>query len=183
VRKPLAILITWNGFQDQELVYPYYRLLGAGFECKIIADSRDSKSRIFGILGVNMPCHLLIEDFTKNHEEFLSNGVLLVIPGGVKALEKLRQETNVIDFVKKWSNKGKVIASTCHGAQILISAGVTKGKKIAGYYSIKDDIENSGATYSAEPVVIDDNIVSSPHYDFMGEWMEAVLATVSNHNL
>jgi len=179
VSKPIAILITWNGFQDQELVYPYYRLIGAGYDCKIVSDSRDSKGRIYGILGVNMPCQVLLEEFLQDSSTYLSKGKMLVIPGGVKALEKLRQEVKVIEFVRNWNDSGKVIASTCHGAQILISAGATKGRTIAGYYSIKDDIENSGAKYSAEPVVIDGNIVSSPHYDFMGEWMEASLATVS----
>ena len=32
-------------------------------------------------------------------------------------------------------------------------------------------INNAGATYDRGPVVIDKNIVSCPHYDFMGEWM------------
>ena len=73
------------------------------------------------------------------------------------------------------SNKGKVIASTCHGAQLLISAKIVKNRKLSGYYSIKDDINNSGAIYSDEAFVIDKNIVSSPHYNFMGEWMNAAI--------
>ena len=36
---------------------------------------------------------------------------------------------------------------------------------------IEADINNAGATYHRGPVVVDSNIVSSPHYDFMGEWM------------
>jgi protease I len=58
---------------------------------------------------------------------------------------------------------------------MLISSKITKGRKISGYYSLKDDIENSGAKYSREPVVVDGNIISSPHYDYMGEWMETTL--------
>ena len=37
--------------------------------------------------------------------------------------------------------------------------------------SIDIDIENAGATYSRGPVVVDGNIISTHHYDFMGEWM------------
>lgn len=170
-----ALILTWNGFQDQELVYPYYRLLGAGMETTIVADSRDEKGRIYGILGVSMPCQVLLEEFLSGVENFHLNYDLLVLPGGVKALEKLRQEKEVISFVRKWNASNKPIASTCHGAQILISARVVSGKKIAGYYSIQDDIENAGATYSREPVEIDGNLVTSPHYDHMGPWMEAVL--------
>jgi protease I len=60
----------------------------------------------------------------------------------------------------------------------LISAKVTKGKKISGYYSIEDDINNSGATYVNQPVVVDGNIVTSPHYNWMGEWMAAAINLV-----
>ena len=104
---------------------------------------------------------------------------LLVIPGGVKSLEKLRQEKEVLSFIARWHEAGKVISSTCHGAQLLISAKITKGKKIAGYYSLEDDINNSGAIYSRDPVVIDGNVITSPHYDFMGEWMETTLRVYS----
>ena len=57
----------------------------------------------------------------------------------------------------------------------MISAEITEGRKISGYYSIKDDINNSGAIYVDAPAVIDDHIVSSPHYDYMGAWMKAAI--------
>jgi len=170
-----ALIITWNGFQDQEVCYPYYRLIGAGIETHILADERDSKNRIYGILGMNMPCHIVMQEFRDQSQQFLDEYHLLILPGGVKALEKLRQETSVISFIEKWDKSGKVIASTCHGAQLLISAGIVKNRTISGYYSIKDDIENAGAIYSADSCVVDSNIVSSPHYDHMGIWMEKTL--------
>jgi len=173
-----ALILTWNGFQDQELVYPYYRLLGANYEVTTVADEIDKKGRIYGIMGVSMPCNLVYKDFYSNINEFLTNYDLLVLPGGVKALEKLRQEKKVLEFIKKWYDNKKVISSTCHGAQLLISAGVAKGNKIAAYYSLEDDVNNAGATYSKEPVVVSNNIVSSPHYDFMGEWMETTISQV-----
>jgi protease I len=107
---------------------------------------------------------------------------ILVLPGGVKALEKLRQEKQVIKFISDCDKAGKVIASTCHGAQLLISAKVVAGRKISGYYSLEDDINNSGATYVNEPVVVDRNIVSSPHYDHMGIWMKTAIDMVKNGN-
>lgn len=171
-----ALIITWSGFQDQEVVYPYYRLLGAGFETTIVGDRKDSNGRFFGILGVNMPCHVLIEDFKNDISKYQSEYDLLVLPGGVKSLEKLRQEQDILNFIHSWDKDGKIISSTCHGAQLLISAKVVKGRRISGYYSLKDDIENAGANYSKEPVVVDKNIISSPHYDFMGAWMETTIS-------
>lgn len=175
---PRALVLTWSGYQDQEVIYPYYRLLGAEFDTVVVGDRRDENGRIFGILGAHVPCHVLFEDFVARHDEFLTDYDLLVIPGGVKALEKLRLEKVAIDFVSEWNRLGKPIASTCHGAQILISANAVAGRRIGGYYSLRDDIRNAGGIYSEEPVTIDGNIVSSPHYDYMGGWMEAAINIV-----
>jgi len=38
---------------------------------------------------------------------------------------------------------------------------VLQGKKVTGWKSIKKDIENAGATYIDQEVVVDDNLVSS----------------------
>jgi putative intracellular protease/amidase len=104
-------------------------------------------------------------------KQYLNEYDVVLIPGGVKSLEKLRQEQGVLKFIQEWNAANKTIFSICNGAQLLISAGILKGRTISGYYSIDVDIENAGATYSRGPVVVDGNIISCPHYDFMGDWM------------
>ena len=164
-----AIILTWEGYQDQEVIYPFYRLLEDEFQVDILAEKA---GWIYGILGTkmeaNIECHT-IDDSSVDAYDFL------VIPGGVKALEKLRQQKNILSFIHKFVASGKVVSSTCHGAQLMISAKVTAGKDISGYYSIADDIINSGANYVDAPYVISENIVSSPHYKHMGPWMKASL--------
>lgn len=175
-----ALIITNTGYQDHELVYPYYRLLAAGFQLDVVADKRDEQGRVYGILGLNMPCTVLIKEFVENINYYSNNYDLLVIPGGVKAMEKLRQVQPVLDFVANWNSEGKIIASTCSGAQLLISSKVVKGRNISAYYGMKDDVINAGANFVDSPSVIDGNIVSSPHYDHMGKWMEDVLELYKN---
>lgn len=171
-----SLILTWEGFQDQEVIYPYYRLLeekGQSGWSKIAANVT---GRIYGILGSHVPAEVTVDEVClENKEYYLESVDLLVLPGGVKALEKLRQESHAVQFIKDFCDTGKVIASTCHGAQLMISAKITSGKKISGYYSIQDDIENSGAVYSRDPVVVSGNIVSSPHYDHMGDWMKTAI--------
>jgi len=162
-----ALIITWENFQDQEVVYPYYRIKEETDDVKIISNVT---GRFHGIMGVNMTSHDTLDNLTN-----YSNYDFLVLPGGVKSLEKLRQEKDVLEFIRQWDVDGKLIASTCHGAQLMISAQITKGRKISGYYSIKDDINNSGAIYVDAPSVSDGNIVSSPHYDHMGAWMKEAI--------
>jgi protease I len=166
-----ALIITWDKFQDHELVYPYYSLKEHGYSVTIMANV---VGKIYGSLGVHMISNTTTEELneSKNVDMFLTEYEILLIPGGVKALEKLRQEKDVLKFIKKWDEMGKTIFSICNGAQLLISSKILKGRTISGYYSIDVDIENAGATYHRGPVVVDKNIVSTPHYDFMGEWMK-----------
>lgn len=171
-----ALIITWDGYQDQEVIYPYYRLLEEEFSIDI---SAENIGWFYGILGTKMESNIKSNDISINS---INTYDFLLIPGGVKALEKLRQQQNILDFITAFVNSKKIVASTCHGAQLLISAKVTKGKKISGYYSIKDDIINSGALYVDAPYVIDDNIVSSPHYKHMGAWMKAAIKLYNNIN-
>jgi len=175
-----ALIITWENFQDQELIYPFYRLKE---ETDKVVVMSNVIGKFFGIMGSNMTSHALVNEL--NHKDVVDNCLeefdILILPGGVKALEKLRQEKQVISFISEWNKRGKVIASTCHGAQLMISAKIVEGREISGYYSLEDDINNAGAKYVNAPVVVDGNIVSSPHYDHMGIWMKTAIDMVKQN--
>lgn len=178
-----ALIITWEKFQDHELIYPYYSLKEHGYEVTLMANKI---GKIWGSLGTHMPCDIETSAFEDEivRQQYLNEYEILLVPGGVKALEKVRQEKGVLKFIQEWNKANKTIFSVCNGAQLLISAKILKGRTISGYYSIDIDIENAGATYSRGPVVVDGNIISCPHYDFMGDWMRIAFDTHEqrNHN-
>lgn len=161
-----ALIITGKFVQDVEYVYPFYRLQEAGFEVDVAV--RD-KETVFGVIGVKVVPTLDISEVRVDDYD------ILVLPGGARALEYLRQDQDILKIIREFNDNGKVIASICHGSQLLISAKIVKGRRVSGYYSIKDDIENAGATYVDAPVVVDGNLVTSPHYKYMGEWMREAL--------
>jgi len=170
-----ALIITGKLVQDHEFIYPYYRLKEEGFE--VITATKGAEP-CQGILGTNIPSDRGAP--TISYEQMdIRDYDLLCIPGGAKCMEYLRQEPVVLSFIKLWDDHKKVIASICNAAQMLISAKVVKGRKISGYYSIKDDINNAGAEFVDAPYVVDDNIISSPHYKYMGDWMKKVLEVFS----
>jgi protease I len=170
-----ALFLTFTGFKDHELVYPYYRVLGAGFQAHIVADKKDEKNRVYGVHGVNMPVHALFSEFSSKLDWYWDNFDLLIIPGGVDNTEYLRMVPSVQQFVRKWDMAGRVWSIICHAPQVAISAGVARGRRMSGFYCIQDDIINAGAEYSTDKVVVDRNLISSPHYDDMGPWMETTL--------
>ena len=95
-------------------------------------------------------------------------------------MEKIRQDRNIINFIKEFNEKEKIIACICSGAQMLISAKAVNGRKISGYYSMRDDIENAGGIYQDLPAVVDKNIVTTAHYKDLGPWMKAALELLKN---
>ena len=127
---------------------------------------------VLGILGTTLPP---IKDYPVKHIEDVNvkDYDLLVLPGGVKALEKTRQNKKFIKFISDFHKAGKVIACICSGVQLLISAKVVEGKKIAGYYHLEDDIVNAGAILLI--CLIDNKIITTAHYKDMGPWMGATL--------
>jgi len=166
-----AIILSGNLVQDHEFIYPFYRLLEEGFEVDVCLHEG---SPVKGILGTDIPPN-------KNHsvkkiEEVNTKDYgLMIIPGGVKAMEKVRQNKKIISFIAKFHHEEKIIGCICSGAQLLISAKIVKGKKISGYYSMMDDIINAGAEYVDKPAVIDSKIITTAHYKDMGPWMKAIL--------
>ena len=169
-----AVIISGNLAQDHEFIYPYYRLLEAGFEVDVcLLEGKPVK----GILGTTLPPNK--NQTIKTIDQIKVNDYkILVLPGGVKAMEKVRQEKKIINFITEFNKEKKIIACICSGAQLLISAKVVKGRKIAGYYSMEDDLVNAGAIYTDKPAVVDDNIVTTAHYKDMGSWMKEVIKKV-----
>ena len=169
-----AIIISGNLAQDHEFIYPYYRLLEEEFEVDVCL--LEGKP-VQGIMGTKIPPNKN-QVVKKIDEVSVDNYKLLVLPGGVKAMEKVRQEKKIINFITKFNEEKKIIACICSGAQLLISAKVVKGRRIAGYYSMEDDLVNAGAIYTDKPAVVDDNIVTTAHYKDMGPWMKEVIKKV-----
>ena len=165
-----ALILTGNFVQDHEFIYPYYRVQEDGYEVDVAVRN---KKQVNGIIGAKVSptkdiTELKVEDYN-----------LLILPGGAKAMEYMRQDMDIIKFISDFNSSGKTIASICHAAQLLISSKIVKGRKISGYYSIKDDINNAGAVYTDEPAVVDGNIVTTAHYKDLGIWMKTALDLVS----
>ena len=123
-----ALVITWEKYQDHELIYPYYSLKEHGFEVDIMANKA---GKIWGSLGTHMPCTRETSEFEnlENIEKALDEYEILLVPGGVKALEKVRQEKGVLEFIKQWDNRKKTIFCICNGAQLLISSKILISSK------------------------------------------------------
>jgi protease I len=138
-------------YEDLELWYPKLRLEEAGYVVKLAAKELRTYQ---GKHGYPATANALIDECQA--AEFAG----LLIPGGFMP-DKLRRDAKVLALTREFFEQGKLIAFTCHGGWIPISARILKAKRATGSRGIKDDLENAGAIWVDEPVVIDGNLISS----------------------
>lgn len=166
-----ALIIAGRYTTHDEYVYPLRRL--EEDDWKVSVAVRGEQMVLSDLGGKIQPTMDIPEGPYVEHD-------LIILPGGAKAMEYMRQDKGLLRFIAEFYEiqKSGVIGCICHGTQLLISAGLVKDRRISGYYSIKDDITNAGGTFVDAPYVTDGRIVTSPHYKWLGQWMKEVLRVV-----
>ena len=148
--KKVAVLIE-DHYQVLEVWYPYLRLREEGIQTVLVGTGKKNYKSKEGYPAAE---ELSIQK--AKTEDFDA----VVIPGGY-APDILRRYAEVNNFVREMFQKGRFVASICHGGWVLVSAGILKGKKVTGFSAIKDDLINAGAEFLDKEVVVDGNLITS----------------------
>ncbi len=167
-----ALLISADGFEDSELLVPYYRLLEEGLKVDIASMK---KKPIKGKHGYEVEVTKTLTEVTPDDYD------ILVLPGG-KAPEAVRKEPRAVEIARDFFLKNKPVAAICHGPQTLITAGLLKGKHATCYRTVAEELKASGAIYADTEVVVDGNLVTSRQPSdlpaFMRETMKKIRSAV-----
>jgi protease I len=160
-----VLIISDDKNNDLELFYPYYRLNEAGYRVDVASPSGDV---IKGAHDFSLKTSLRVAD--AKPEDY----ALLYLPGG-KAPSSLRKDENVLKFVKAFAAMGKPIAAICHGPQILVSAGLVKGKRLACWPEVAEEITKAGGTFIDQPLVEDGQFITARWPGDLPNHLEATL--------
>lgn len=155
----IAILAT-EGVDQTQLFSPLKALQNAGAQVVIVSlNEGDIKTWDKDHWGKSVHVDKTVNNSTS--EEFDA----LIIPGGEMNPSAICQDKDAVEFVKDFINEGKMVASICHGTQVLIDSGLTKGRTLTTWPTLKRNLINSGANWKDEEVVAYKGIVSSrcPH--------------------
>lgn len=146
-----VLIISADNFEDSELLVPYYRLQEEGAEVDI-ASLKTGK--ITGKHNYEVEVNKALGEVNADEYD------LLILPGG-KAPEKIRREKTVMDIVRRFFEADKPVSAICHGPQILITAGMLKGRHATCYKTVAGAMKAAGAEYYDREVVVDGNLVTS----------------------
>lgn len=104
----------------------------------------------------------------------------LVLPGGVANPDQLRLSMEAITFIREFGRENKPIAAICHGPWTLIDADLVAGKRVTSWPTLQVDLQNAGAQWTDEQVVVDGKLVTSRKPDDIPAFNQAILAELQS---
>lgn len=165
-------VIAPQDFRDEEYFKPSEILKRAGI--KVVTASL-RRGKCTGMFGGSVDAELSVKEALDKVDSFDA----LVIAGGSGAV-KLREDNDMIELVKRFHEKKKLVAAICISPTILAKAGILRGKQATVWSSALDRsniklLEKYGATYKGERVVVDDDIITASGPEAAQEFGEAIL--------
>jgi protease I len=162
----IAILVEQD-FEDAELTEPLRAMKAAGARVMVVGSgSQKSYKGKRGVAEVKVDA-----DADQVRADYFD---AVIIPGGY-APDKMRLHKPMIDLVRKAHDSGRLVAAICHGPQLLISAGVVRGRRVTSWPSIAIDLENAGALWFDEAVIRDGNLITSRQPADIPEFNAAII--------
>ncbi len=167
----IAILAV-DGFEQVELVDPRQAIRDAGGRAVIVSAA---KGAIQGMNHDEKGDTFEVDMTFAEAEAEVDKFDAVVLPGGVVNADEIRMHPKAQAIVKGFAAADKPIALICHGAWLLISAGLVKGRRITSFPSLKDDLMNAGAKWEDSEVVEDGRLISSRKPDDLPAFNQALL--------
>jgi protease I len=148
--KRVAVLVE-NFYEDLELWYPVLRFREEGAQVSLVGPRIEKFTSKNGY-----PAQADVAIDKANAKDYDA----VIVPGGY-APDHMRRTPAMVEFVRKAHENGAVVGAICHGGWMLASADIVRGRRLTGFFSIKDDLVNAGARYEDREVVRDGNLVTS----------------------
>ena len=172
---PKILIVTGDGADSLEVMFPYQRLLEDGYDVDIAAlstkklqfvihDFEEEFDTYTEKLGYTWPADVAFADVDP------ADYVALVIPGG-RAPEYLRNDPDCQRIVRHFYVADAPVAQLCHGPLIPAAAGVLEGRRTAAYPALEPDIRAAGGEFVDSASVVDGQVVSGRSWNDHPAWM------------
>jgi len=171
--KRIAALLA-DAFQEEEFFLPKLALARAGYAVDVVSLERRpiemySYFAQTGLLNVD---RAIAETNPADYA-----GIL--VAGGARSPALLAQSDAIKTFVQAVNRSGGIVSSICRGTLPPIKSGITRGKRVTGFNDaatypdlcVEPHAIEAGAIWiDGKPVVVDGNLISSPHPDHADEF-------------
>lgn len=140
-----------EGFETIEALAPIDVFKRAQIDVKSV--SITNAIEVTSSQGVRVKADVLLKDTD------LSDGDMIVIPGGNPGYVNLAESKAVGNVVKDYDKAGKYIAAICGGPTVLLANKVGKGKVITCHRSVKEEM--SDYKYTGKDIEKDGKLITA----------------------
>jgi len=169
----IAIMVT-DGFEQVELTEPKKALEAAGALTRIVSDKFD---KVLGMHHDQRGDEFTVDLLLREADAKAFDAVLL--PGGRLNAATLRNLDEAQRFLQNIDEDHKPIAVICHGAWLLVSAGLASGRTLTSHRDLQQDIRNAGGNWVDQEVVVDGNLISSRTPDDLPAFTEKTIEAIA----
>ncbi len=172
------LIVTGDAGESYEALYAVHRFREAGYEPVVAAPS---KRRLHLVMHdfepgwdtyVERQGYGLESDITFDEAVVADYAAILVLGG--RAPEYLRHIGKLLEVVRAFESAGKWVFSICHGIQVLIAAGLVKGRHLTCYENVRNELELAGGTFGTPEAVRDGKIVTGQTWQSHPEFYREV---------
>jgi protease I len=179
-----VLLIIGDASETLDTLYPYYRLIEAGFEPVVAAPEARRYQMVMHEVKPGWTITKEWEGYTIQADVAFSEvqpeqyaGIFF---SGGRAPEYIRYDPDLVRITRHFFEVGKPIASVCHGVEIPAYADCVQGRRMATVPKCRFDLEVSGGVFVDAPCVVDGNLVSGRTYHdnghYLGTWIKLLEA-------
>ena len=86
---------------------------------------------------------------------------VFVVPGGIAGTFAAAKDPEILDWVREAHASSRYSTSVCTGSLILGAAGLLKDSNATTHWAAKTLLEQTGATYTEQRIVVSDKIVTA----------------------
>jgi len=169
--KKIGLVISFNGFRDEEYAEPKKIFEEKGF---IVDTISIKKGKAKGKISLSADVDLTLDEVRIDDYE------IIALVGGPMALSDLDNST-VYNLVKDFYSSKKKVAAICISPVILAHAGLLKGVKATVWMDGKDELIKNGALYEEGPVVADKGIVTGNGPSAAIRWANTIVSLIEEN--
>ncbi|MPZ66675.1 MAG: protease [Pseudonocardiaceae bacterium] len=156
----MAFLVTLEGIKRAEFIEPWRAVQEVGGTPDLIA-ARPDMLRAFD----DQDNQITMRVKQGTHDASVDAYDGLVLTGGGVDSETLHADPRAMRLVSEFVAQGKPVAAIGESVATLIKADVVRGRRVSTQPALEGELRDAGAECVAEPVVVDNGLVTSRNLD------------------
>lgn len=180
VGKKAAILVE-SGFCERELMQAQDALISLGVDCRLISPENslirgwnENKAPSSSCWGADYaPDRALDKSIAGDYD-------VLVIPGGIRSITKLKLSESVKPFISAFMQTGKPVIAYNQAIDLLSFAGLVEGYSLAAKSDLCDSVKGYGGRCAASEFIVSKNLITLSRFRDVDDRLQRAVLCVLN---